>query len=273
MSDDDLSGTFGGWGDRLTYVLAEGQLVVLGLLFSVGAALVIFRPSLPSVPPIVIGWTAALFLFGPPLFGFWVVFVRRLRESHMIPVHHVDATGDTLEKYYVDPEMWAEKNVEDATPYPVNGGSGWAVQEFEHLEDVDELTVSGVWLSEAEDTKLLTAKSHMEAIYGKLTESHIALNVMRESVSEFGADIQKRVVNTGAEARERGTMVDESAVKDVFESFQEDIGGTGPGDLPTIELDDLADDVSGDGAIVDEPKTTGAGEEIANGTAEAVADD
>ena len=268
MSDEPrTSSTFGGWSDRLTYIAAEGQLVVLGLLFSVGAALVIFRPSLPTVPPIVIGWTAALFLFGPPLFGFWVAFVRRLREHHMIPVHHVDATGDTLEKYYVDPETWADKNVEDATPYPVNGGSAWAVHDFEHLEDVDELTVSGVWLSECEDTKLLTAKSHMEAIYGKLTESHIALNVMRDSVSEFGADIQKRVVNTGAEARERGTMIDESAVKDVFESFQEDIGGTGPGDLPTIELEDLADD-----AIVDEPRSTGAGDELANGT-EAVADD
>ena len=269
MSDDgDLSGTFGGWADRLTYIAAEGQLVVLGLLFSVGAALVIFRPSLPSVPPIVIGWIAILFLFGPPLFGFWVVFVRRLREHHMTPVFHVDATGDVLEKYYVDPEMWAGKNVEDANPYPVNGGSAWAVQDFEHLEDIDELTVSGVWLSECEDTKLLTKKSHMEAIYGKLTESHIAFNIMRDSISELGADIQKRVINTGAEARERGTMIDESAVKDVFESFETDIGGTRLGDLPTIDMDEIADE-----ATVDEPKSSGAGDEIVNGTAEAVSDD
>ncbi|MWV63300.1 hypothetical protein GRS48_00430 [Halorubrum sp. JWXQ-INN 858] len=263
----DTSDTFGGWADRLTYIAAEGQLVVLGLLFSVGAALVIFRPTLPSVPPIVIGWIAALMLFGPPLFGFWVAFVRRLREHHMIAVHHVNAMDDTLEKYYVEPSMWSEKNVDGAHPYPVNGGSGWAVQSFEHLEDIGEINVDGVWLEECEDTKLLTKKSHMEAIYGKLTESHIAFNIMRESISELGADIQRRVINTGAEARERGTMIDENAVKDVFESFEKDVSGTGPGDLPTIELDDFAANA------VDEPETNGSAPSDGLGPQEAPADD
>ena len=268
MSDESrLSSTFGGWADRLTYIAAEGQFVVLGVLFSLGAALVIFRPSLPSVPPIVVGWIAALMLFGPPLFGFWVAFVRRLREHHMIAVHHVDAVGDTVEKYYVEPSMWSEKNVDGAHPYPVNGGSGWAVQSFEHLEDIDELNVEGVWLEECEDTKLLTKKSHMEAIYGKLTESHIAFNIMRESISELGADIQRRVINTGAEARERGTMIDENAVKDVFESFEEDIGGTGPGDLPTLDVDELVRDIDEPEPSDPEPTPT------TNGTAEAMTDD
>lgn len=244
---DRISSTFGSWSDRLTYIVAEGQLVVLGVLFMLGAGLVLYQPDLPSVPPIVVGWLAALMLFGPPLLAFWITFVRRLRRRRRIAVHHVDATHDTVQKYYVAPEIWSEKTVDGANPYPVNGGSGWAVQSFEFVEDVEQLTVEGVWLSECEDTKLMTSKSHMEAIYGKLTESHIALNIMRDSISELGADIQKRVTNKGAEAREKGTMMDETAVKDVFDDFTGDIADTGPGDLPTIDVEELLDDADLEG--------------------------
>ena len=241
-NDEPTSSTFGGWADRLTWILAEGQLVVLGLLFTLGGILVIYRPTLPSVPPIVVGWIAAGLLFGPPLFGFFVAFTRRLRKRGMVEVHLVDGVGDTIEKYYVQPEIWGEKKVDGANPYPVNGGSAWGVQEFDYDEEMDELRVSGVWLSETQDAKLITAKSHMESIYGKLTESHLTLNVMRDSVSELGADIQGRVVTSGAEARERGTMMDPDAVKDVFESFEEEVQ-TDSDDLPTLEMDEIAESV------------------------------
>ena len=159
----------------------------------------------------------------------------------MIEVHEVDAVGDTVEKYYIEPEVWKDKSVDGANPYPINGGSSWAVQDLEWMDDVDELVVKGVWLSECQDTKLLTKKSHMEAIYSKLTESHITLSVMRDSVSELGADIQKRTINDAAEARERGTMMDETAVKDVFEDFEADIGGSDESDLPTLEMDEYVE--------------------------------
>lgn len=245
---ENTSNTFSGWGDRITWLLAEGQLLVLGLLFSVGSAIFIFRPDVPSVPPIAIGWMASLMLFGPPLFAFFVVFVRKLRQRRMVEVHQVNARTDDVEKWYVEPSVWSEKSVDGPNPYPLNGGSAWGVQEFDYDEELGELRVRGVWLEECEDTKLLTAKSHFESIYEKLTESHIALNVMRDSVSELGADIQKRIVNTGAEAREKGTMLDETAVTDVFESFADDIDGLGSDDLPTIETEDIAQEV------IDEPK-------------------
>ena len=246
----DTSTTFGGWSDRLTYLMAEGQILVAGLLLSVGAALIIFRPSLPGIPPIVVGWFAVLLLFGPALFGFFVVLIKALRQRMMVEVGHVNAKQDILKKYYVSPEIWKEKTVEGASPYPVNGGSTWAVQDFEYLEDMDELRVEGVWLSECEDTKLYTSKSHMDAIYGKLTESHIALNIMRDSINELGADIQRRIINATSEARERGTMIDKSAVKSVFEDFEENITGTTETDLPTLEIEEEADD-----AIPDSPST------------------
>jgi len=260
----DTSTTFGGWSDRLTYLLAEGQILVAGLLLSLGAALIIFRPSLPGIPPIVVGWFAVLLLFGPALFGFFVLLIKALRQRRMVEVGHVNAQKDILKKYYVSPEIWKEKTVEGASPYPVNGGSTWAVQDFEYLDDMDELRVEGVWLSECEDTKLYTSKSHMDAIYGKLTESHIALNIMRDSVNELGADIQRRILNATSEARERGTMMDKSAVKNVFEDFEDKVTGTTDSDLPTLEIEEEAADA------IPEPPTV---DSEAAGVQEAPADD
>lgn len=244
----DTSTTFGGWSDRLTYLLAEGQILVIGLLLSVGAGLIIFRPELPGVRPIFVGWFAVLLLFGPALFGFFVVLISALRQRQMVSVYHVNGRKDLVKKYYVSPEVWKEKTVEGAAPYPINGGSGWGVQDFEYLEDVNELRVKGVYLSECEDTKIWIIKSHMNAIYDKLTQSHIALSIMRDSVNELGADIQKRIITRAAEAREKGTMLDKSAVKDVFKDFEDEIAGTDENDLPTVEVEQIAED-----AIPDEP--------------------
>jgi len=248
---DRTSGTFGGWSDRLTYVVAEAQLLVAGLFISLGLILLWVRPEVPGIPPWVGAIVAALLLLGPPLFGFFVQLIRKFRNRGMVDVHHVNAKDDVLEKYQVAPEIWSEKKIEGANPYPVNGGGAWAVREFEFQEDTDQLIVRGVWLSEVEDVRLMTSKTHMESIYEKLTESHLALQVIRDSVSELGADIQGALINSMAEAREKGRMMDQHATKNVFDDFREDVEEVGTDDLPTIEdadlpggdLDELAEEV------------------------------
>ena len=240
---DDMSDTFGGPADRATYLLGNSPLVIVAALFTFGAVLWIYRPDIPDVPPIYVGMLATVFLFGPALFVIFVVFVRRLRQRQMVTVHHINARTDEIQKYYVEPSIWQDKQIDGPNPYPVNGGAGWAVQEFEWDEELDSLRVRGVWLEETSDTKLLTAKSHFESIYEKLTESHITLKIMRDSISELGADVQGRIINEAAEARESGTMIDEDAVKDVFESFEQEHGGTGDDDLPTLETEELAEAV------------------------------
>lgn len=239
----DLSTTFGSWKDRLTYLVAEAQLLVAGLLVSAGAALLYFQPSLPGVPGWVRGSMAAMLLLGPFLFAFFMSLISRLRTRNWVTVHHVNGREDVVEKYNVAPEVWREKTVDGPNPYPINGGSAWGVQEFEFLEDVEELRVRGVWLEEVEDVKLMTSKSHMDSVYEKLTRSHIALGILRDSVSEFGADIQRRLTNSMAEARERGKLMDQDAVADVFEDFEDDATGIGPDDLPTLEesIEELED--------------------------------
>ncbi|WP_248515065.1 hypothetical protein [Salinarchaeum laminariae] len=236
----DTSTTFGGWSDRLTYIVGNAQLLVAGIMISIAVALLYFQPQLPGVPGWVYAAFAATLLLGPLLFGFFMTLISKLRVRNWVEVHHVNAREDVLEKYNVSPEVWAEKSVDGPNPYPVNGGSAWAVQEFEHLEDVGELRVKGVWLEEVEDVKLLSSKSHMDSIYEKLTESHIALQIMRDSVSEFGADIQKRLTNRMAEAREKGKLMDENAVSEVFDEFEGDATDVGPDDLPTLEVDETA---------------------------------
>jgi hypothetical protein len=242
-----VSATFSNWKDRLTYLIAEAQFLVGGALVSVAIAVIWFRPSIPGVPPIAMGWVATFLLLGPPVFGFFVWGVKKIRTRDMVEVHHVNAVNDVVEKYYVEPGYWKEKEIDGPSPYPINGGTAWAVQEFDHDEELDSLRVKGVWLEETADTKLLTKKSHMRAIYGKLTESHIALSIIRDSVSEFGADIQTKLVNSMAEAREKGKMMEADATKDVFESFKDDAEGHGPDDLPMVDVEEEPAEDSSDG--------------------------
>jgi hypothetical protein len=235
----DTSGTFGGWSDRVTYIVAEAQLLIAGVLVTLGIVLLWWQPDVPGVPAWIGGVLATFLLFGPPLFGFFVALIRRFRQRNMVEVHHVNSVQDACEKYMVAPEIWKEKNIEGPNPYPINGGSAWAVREFDFQEDVDQLVVRGVWLSEVEDVKMWTSKRHMNSVYEKLVESHMTLKIFRDSVSELGADIQGRLVNQMAEARERGTMLDKSAVKDVFEDFESSIEDMGTDDLPQLDHGDL----------------------------------
>jgi len=87
---------------------------------------------------------------------------------------------------------------------------------------------------------------------------------MRDSVNELGADIQRKIINKAAEARERGTMLDKSAVKTVFEDFEDRITGTTESDLPTLEVEEMAE------SAIPEPPTVD-GEMV--GPQEAPADD
>ena len=261
----------GGLTDRVVYLIANAQMLVAGVLVSVAVALIWFRPTPPGMPPWAMGVFAGFLLLGPPMFGFFVWLAGWLRERHMVEVHHVDARHDVLEKYKVAPEIWSEKKVEGPSPYPVNGSAAWAVQSFEWDADLEQLRVKGVWLSEIEDTKLLTSKKHFNDIFGRLSESHIALAIYRDSTEQFGADIQHKLTNLMVEAREKGKLMDPNAVSAVFEEFEEDIEGLGADDLPTLELEGLefedetalADEVAGEvfQPTIDQPAVADGGSE------------
>lgn len=227
-----LSSTFDGWGDRLTYVAANGQLVVLSLAFTIGAVLVIYRPELPQVPDIVLGWLASLMLFFPPLVAFFVTFVRKLRESRMVEVHHINGVTDVREKYYVEPGVWEDRTVEEDAPsaYVLDGG-GFEVREFEYVEDVNDLRIRGSQYSEMADSKLVTTKAKLEDIHGDLIDTFLAYNKLRGRISKMGLEIQGDLINEEAEADERGLMNPKTAVKDRFEEAADDAEENAPGDI------------------------------------------
>ncbi|OVE84324.1 hypothetical protein [Natronolimnobius baerhuensis] len=216
------SATFSSWRDRFTYLAAEAQILLLGVLFSLGAALVIFRPSLPAVPPIAIGIFASALLFGPALFGFFVWLVKKIRERRMVTVHHINGVTDTREKWYVEPKIWQNKTVEGPSPYTVNDGSDFEVREFEWHEDTETLIVRGCYFSQMADSKLITIKAMLEDIHGDLVEEFLAANRLRGRISKMGLQIQKDVVNEEAEADERGMMNPKTAVKTRFDDARAD---------------------------------------------------
>ncbi|WP_049928666.1 hypothetical protein [Halopiger goleimassiliensis] len=240
----ETSATFSGWADRVTYVVANAQLVVLGLLVSVGAAIVWLRPSLPGVPPIVWGWLAALTLLGPPLLALFVTGVRKLRNRNMVPVHHINGVKDVREKYYVEPAVWEEKTVEGPAPYWCDESEVWEVREFEYHEDTGDLIVTGCYFSQLADSKLVTVKAMLEDIHGALVEEYLAANKLRGRISKMGLQIQKDVINEEAEADERGLMNPKTAVKKRFESARDDAEQNATDGIESIPnyVEDYADE-------------------------------
>ncbi|GAA0665378.1 hypothetical protein ACFQDG_02960 [Natronoarchaeum mannanilyticum] len=218
----DTSGTFGGWSDRLTYILAEGQLLVAGLAVSFGIVLLWFKPSLPGIPPIAGGIFAALLLLGPPLTGLFVTGARALRNRNMVTVYHINGQTDTRKKYYVEPGAWAEKTVEGPSPYLCNDGEAFEVREFNWFEDTGQLTVRGCYMSQMADSKLVTTKAMLEDVHGDLVEAYLELNRLRGRISKMGLEIQSDVINEEAEADERGLMNPKTAVKERFEDAKAD---------------------------------------------------
>ncbi|WP_323173810.1 hypothetical protein [Natrialba sp. PRR66] len=221
----DTSSTFGSWSDRLTYLLAEGQLLVAGIAVSLGAALLWIRPEIPGVPPVTKGIFAALLLLGPPLLGLFVTGARRLRNRNMVEVHHINAVDDVRRKLYVEPGVWDEKTVEGPSPYRCNDESAYEVREFDWHPDQGKngtLIVTGCYFSQLSDSKLVTVKAMLEDIHGELVETAIAYNKLRGRISRMGIEIERDTINAHAEADERGLMTQKTSVKDRFEAAEED---------------------------------------------------
>jgi len=184
----DTSGTFGDWKERITYVVAEAQLLVFAVLFSLGVAILWIQPSVPGIPPVVVfGWFAALILLGPPLIAIFVTGARKLRDRRMTTVYHINGgVDDVRKKYYVEPELWSQKTVEGPSPYVYNDGDAFEVREFTHHEDIGELVVRGCYMSQMADSKLVTTKTMLEDIHGDLVEAFLELNQLRGRISKIG---------------------------------------------------------------------------------------
>lgn len=244
--------TFSNRWDRLTFLLAEFKVLVSGLIIGAGAWLIYVEPSLPTLPP----WVGATAIFwtvsGLPMYLVGVKFAQWLRRRNRVTVFHIDARQESeeasetdVEKYLVSPETWADKTVEDVDPYALNGGTAWGVQEFEHHEDTDKLIVKGVWLSEAQDAKMMSSRRHVDEVHDFLLNEYRRLSSVRDRVSRLGVEVQERVINASAAARERGEMLDTTAVKDAVDAATEDVPD--PKDPPALkDLDAHPDDPIGD---------------------------
>jgi len=239
--------TFQNNRDRLVYLLAEYKLLIGGMLVGAAVLFAYYQPQLPTlptwIPAVAVGWL----VLAIPCYLVGAKIARWLRRRNWVEVHHVNAVEDTTEKYYVPPELWREKEIDGPDPYPVNGGSAWAVREYEYLEDIDQLRVEGVWLEGCQDTQLMTSKKQMQDIHGWLIDRAEELAAIRGRWSRGSVELQKKLVTADAEANERGQMIQKTAAKETFGDLIED--GENPEDAPTIH--DLTDapDPTADAAV------------------------
>jgi hypothetical protein len=256
--------TFQNNRDRLTYLLAEYRVFIALVAVCALGLVAYYQPQAPSLPLWIPAVLIAALLLALPCFIAGLKIVRWLRDRFRVEVHHVNAVEDTVQKYYVPPKIWQNKEIpEDAPdPYPINGGSAWAVRQYEYLEDVEQLRVEGVWLEGCRDTELMTAKKQMEDMHGWLIERAEELAAIRGRWSRGAVELQKKLVNSHAEASERGQIVQKTAATDTFGDLIED--GEDYDDAPSIHDLDDSPDPSANAGIGDEMDEPSRSEVMAN---------
>lgn len=226
--------TFANNRDRITFLIAEYKLLVSGMIIGILGLVAYYQPEVSApawVPALLVAWL----LLALPCYLVGLKIARWLRNRNWTTVHHVNAADDVIEKYNVPPQIWRDKTVEGADPYPVNGGSAWAVREYEWLDDVEELRVEGVWLEGLEDTAQYTAKSMLTDMHGWMLDQLEKLADTRAKWSRGVVEYEEETINALTEARERGVTLERETARDVFDG----LAGDGEADIPKLDTDDM----------------------------------
>jgi len=219
----DTTGTFGGFWDRVTYISANAQVLVFGVFVSLGAAFVYFQPSLPGIPDEFIGMFAITLLFGPALFGFWYWLLELFRKFRWETIFEINAATDTREKWFVKPELWEERETDGPSPYRCNEDTAFEVREFDHDQSMDQVRVRGSHLSQMQDSRLLTFKTLVHDLHEVFAEKWQEKTMARARETRRGLEQQEAVVNSQAEASERGLMEPPNIVAESWQESLEDL--------------------------------------------------
>ncbi|GGM69321.1 hypothetical protein J2752_001965 [Halarchaeum rubridurum] len=238
--------TFDGWKDRLTFLSTNSQLVSVVLLLvalgGVAGTIWLFTSGGWDVPPW--GWSllGGTLVLTPITVPSAYAIARWLRRRNQVVVYlcnaesHAANEGKAQEKFYVPPDIWAEKSIGRWAPTPLNGGAAWQVREFDWNDDLGELYVEGTPMPELNDDRMFTWKTYVEDIYGDLIDRSHALNRARDRMSKMAVDVEEASTNEAAEARERGQMLDKTAAKDAWEDATGDLNQlAATDDLPDID--------------------------------------
>lgn len=233
--------TFATWQDRLTYLLAEYRILVTGMFLGILALTAYYQPQAPELPDWIPAILAGWILLGMPCYLAGLKIARWLHRRNWETVFHINAVTGEREKYKVPPETWKARENVDAAPNLVNDGDAYEVRDMEWLDDIEALEVSGTWLGAAKDSELITARAHMERVHDSLLDKAATLAQLRGEWSDNAVTLQEKLINTGAEARERGLMLDENATADTWQEMRGNIEADHDEILEVSERD-LAED-------------------------------
>lgn len=234
--------TFSNNKDRLVWLLSEYKLLVFGLLMGMGFLVWYYQPAVPKPPTWVAALAVGWMVLGPICFPIGRRIALWLHYRNWPTVFHINAVEDIREKWFVPPETWENKEVDGVAPHLVNDRDDYEVREFEWMPEIGELRVRGTWLSAAKDSELVTSRTHMERIHGGLLEKARRLAEIGGQWSDRAIQMQEELINAGAEARERGQLVDKDAARDVYEDMRGDIEPADGDDFLEVTARDLAED-------------------------------
>jgi hypothetical protein len=137
----------------------------------------------------------------------------------------------------VHPDLTDSWTVEGTPPNKVNDNTAYEVRSFDWLPETEDLVLAGTWPAAAKDSDLLTSMAYVEEIHDKLLETYEFAGKLRGRFSRMGMDVQERTINYEAEADERGTMLDKSAVRETWAEAKDDVELDD--DLPSLDAEYL----------------------------------
>jgi hypothetical protein len=233
------------------YLLAEYKIPVSITILAFAIWLAFGRPETPDPPDGAMAFLASFMLLSIPSFFVGKRLVDWLYNPNMVHVAVVLPGHDIVYRMVkVPPGIWAEKDVEGASPLPVDEGWGdYIVTDLEWLDDVEELTVRGCDRSQMEPGEAVANAEKVEEYYANYMGVRDAYAKLRARVASIAQDAHDDGLLASLDVTDK-TIAPGVSVVDLLEEAEDD----DPNDLPSLEELDSYNMDNGEEAEGPEPE-------------------
>jgi hypothetical protein len=231
--------------DRLKRALVVYKIPLTLTIISIAGLSMHYVERLPTLPDGSVPFLISVILLSLPSYVFAVWFLGWIDPDNP-GVRVLEADAGTEEKgtpYVVPRELWEDKTVDGPDPYPLDDGA-YLVRNFNWMEDVGELEVTGVWPANASPLELWYAKKRIDDMHDWYRKELQKASAGLARINRMGIEVFDGSVTALYEAHRDGAVPDADLIGDPIDSAQEDVQDFE--EPPTMQetLEDVEEDVA-----------------------------
>ncbi|MUV87817.1 hypothetical protein GJ631_14970 [Natronomonas sp. CBA1123] len=213
--------TFQNNKDRLTFLLAEFRLPLTVMVIAAVVIVLFFEPSLPDPPEPLLSFTVAAGLIAMPSYAIGYIIANP--SPDYVRVLEADAGSDEKAiPHNVPRHIWEEREEDGPPAYQLPDGT-FLVREFEYLDDVDSLRVTGIWKVTATPMECWRAEKRVDDMYGWMCDRLQEASTALARIERMGVDIHDSVVRDYVEVDEKAKMPSDGLVTDAIDEAVDDL--------------------------------------------------